>query len=121
MKEQKIEKETRQVEVVKEEKVSCNMCKKVLEEREPYYEITTHTNSWGNDSIDSYENYDICEECITKFLEEYIKSIKSRRYESYRPDIKANDGCQMSEHNECIEIERKWASTRKTNYVKSWG
>lgn len=116
--EQKIEKETRQVEVVKEEKVSCNMCKKVLEEREPYYEITTHTNSWGNDSIDSYEHFDICEECITKFMEEYIKTRKSN---GYKPNIKCNDGLDMSNHNECIEIEQTFARTRKTNYVKSWG
>lgn len=39
----------------------------------PYYEITTHHNDWGNDSVDSYEHYHACSpECALKFAGEYI-------------------------------------------------
>lgn len=38
-----------------------------------YYEITTHHNDWGNDSIDSYEHFDACSpDCAFKLWEEYI-------------------------------------------------
>ena len=38
-----------------------------------YYEITTHHNDWGNDSVDSYEHFDACSpDCACKLWEEYI-------------------------------------------------
>jgi len=38
-----------------------------------YFEVSTHHNDWGNDSIDSYEDYDICsEKCLLEFLRKYF-------------------------------------------------
>ncbi len=32
-----------------------------------YYEVVTHHNDWGNDSVDSYEHFDACSpECACK-------------------------------------------------------
>lgn len=40
----------------------------------PYFSITTHHNDWGNDSCDSYEEFDACcPECALKFTEKYLK------------------------------------------------
>ena len=42
-------------------------------EHTPYYEIKTHHNDWGNDSIESYEYKDACSlECALKICQEYI-------------------------------------------------
>lgn len=38
-----------------------------------YYEVTTHHHDWGNDSCDSFEHFDYCEECLPKAFEEYHK------------------------------------------------
>lgn len=38
-----------------------------------YYEVTTHHNDWGNDSVDSYGYFDACSpDCAYKLWEEYI-------------------------------------------------
>ena len=64
--------------------VICDVCNKKIREEEDYksayrtkmshfYEVTTHHNDWGNDSIDSYEYKDICsEECLITFLKKYF-------------------------------------------------
>ena len=39
-----------------------------------YYEVTTHHNDWGNDSVDSYEHFDACSPgCACKLWERYIR------------------------------------------------
>ena len=43
---------------------------------EPYIHIHTWHNDWGNDSIDSHENYDLCKECAKKFVSDYIERCK---------------------------------------------
>ena len=57
----------------------CDVCgKEILPHKRggpmyDYYEVTTHHNDWGNDSIDSYENYDACSpDCAYKLWEKYI-------------------------------------------------
>ena len=46
-----------------------------------YYEISTHHNDWGNDSIDSYESKDICNEnCLFNFLKEYYNGSDGSLY-----------------------------------------
>ena len=75
-------KEIKKVEEV-ENGIICDICKKEIKgekdykrrylKMEHFYEVTTHHHDWGNDSIDSYENRDICgEECLFKFLKEYF-------------------------------------------------
>jgi len=61
----------------------CDVCgKEILPTTNPhkcgepiydYYEVTTHHNDWGNDSVDSYEHFDACSpDCAYKLWEEYI-------------------------------------------------
>lgn len=64
--------------------IICDICKKTIREENDYksefrtkmshfYEVSTHHNDWGNDSIESYQYYDICsEECLFKFLKKYF-------------------------------------------------
>ena len=76
-------KEIKKYEEIENETI-CDICKKQILGEEDYktsfrtkmshfYEITTHHNDWGNDSVDSYEYFDACcEECLFKFLKEYF-------------------------------------------------
>ena len=45
-----------------------------------YYEVTTHHNDWGNDSVDSYDYFDACSpDCAHKLWEEYIRNSAGTR------------------------------------------
>lgn len=67
-----------------ENEIICDICNKKIKEEEDYktpyrtkmthfYEVSTHHNDWGNDSIDSFEYRDICsEECLFEFLKKYF-------------------------------------------------
>lgn len=45
-----------------------------------YYKLTTGHNNWGNDSIDSIENKDICsDECLKQEFDNYI-NISTHKY-----------------------------------------
>lgn len=50
----------------------CDVCEKEITKGVGYYEVTTHHNDWGNDSIDSYDYSDVCSvECLKKKFDEY--------------------------------------------------
>lgn len=53
--------------------VSCDRCGDIIQNGEVYYNVTTHHNDWGNDSIDSYEDFDLCSDCYLPFTEKYFK------------------------------------------------
>lgn len=42
-------------------------------EQTSYYSVSTHHYDWGNDSCDSLERFDYCEECLPKAFEKYYK------------------------------------------------
>lgn len=51
--------------------IKCDICKKEITGK--FWHLTKHHNDWGNDSIDSYEHFDLCSrECINKALDDYI-------------------------------------------------
>lgn len=51
----------------------CDVCKKEITAKS-YWELTTHHNDWGNDSIESYERFDVCsKDCMRKKFEEYLE------------------------------------------------
>lgn len=59
--------------------IKCDICDKVIpasrwnnQKESKYFEVCTHHNQWGNDSIDSFNDYDICPDCIDKFVTDYI-------------------------------------------------
>lgn len=82
-------KEVREVTEVKEKVIgfvkTCDVCGKVIyDTREDvpmlgahgqhWWELTTGHCDWGNDSIDSIEDFDLCSpDCLRHKLEEYIK------------------------------------------------
>ena len=53
------------------EYIRCDSCNKKIKGK--YFEITTGHNDWGNDSIDSIEHKDICDDCVNKYCDNYLK------------------------------------------------
>ena len=53
--------------------IRCDRCGDDIKESEVYYNVVTHHNDWGNDSIDSYEDFDLCSDCYLPFTENYFK------------------------------------------------
>lgn len=69
----------------------CNKCKKEIQSENEinriyrkgnvYYKVETHHNDWGNDSIDSYENYNICScKCLKEFIDNYYNEDSDDTY-----------------------------------------
>ena len=68
--------------------IKCDICGRVikapseldrynwLDDKYKFYVVATGHNDWGNDSCDSIEHYDICPECITKFVSDYLTDMK---------------------------------------------
>lgn len=61
--------------------IECDVCHNVVPVKSyrdngmsnRYFEITTGHSDWGNDSIDSYETLDVCEECTPKYVSDYLR------------------------------------------------
>ena len=59
------------------EKVICDVCGKTIADRNnrdaEYWTLTTGHNDWGNDSCDSYEDFDLCsKDCVKEKLNKYF-------------------------------------------------
>lgn len=66
--------------------IKCDICGKEITGK--FWRLTTHHNDWGNDSIDSYEYFDLCSrECINRALDNYI------------------DDCEIS-NTQCFKLEQ---------------
>lgn len=71
--------------------VKCDACGRVVEppskedqynwmdDKYKYYSVITGHYDWGNDSCDSIRHYDICPECITRFVSDYLTDKKGYR------------------------------------------
>ena len=71
--------------------VKCDICGRVIEppsekdrynwidDKYKFYLVTTGHNDWGNDSCESIRHYDICPECITKFVSDYLNERRDSR------------------------------------------
>lgn len=56
--------------------IKCDICKKEITGK--FWNLTTYHSDWGNDSVDSYEHFDLCSrECINKALDDYINNCKT--------------------------------------------
>lgn len=54
--------------------IHCDVCDGVIDDNAAYWELTTGHHDWGNDSIESIKDFDICsEECLRKKFDEYVK------------------------------------------------
>lgn len=50
----------------------CDFCKKEITKE--HWRIHTYHNDWGNDSCDSYEDFDACSpDCLQKAFDKYIE------------------------------------------------
>lgn len=62
--------------------IKCDKCGKMIltDNKEKYsnryFEVSTGHRDWGNDSVDSIENYDLCASCVGEFATEYLESAK---------------------------------------------
>jgi len=66
--------------------ISCDACQKVI--LGAYIEVTTSHSDWGNDSIDSIENFDFCSvECMSPHMVDYFKT--ARGSEEYNIERKS--------------------------------
>jgi len=55
--------------------LKCDICGKIF--TGPYWIASVHHNDWGNDSIDSYEGYDLCSEnCVGIVFQKYMNDCK---------------------------------------------
>lgn len=92
MAEKNIEKKVvREVEDIVESQTICDGCGKVIFAFKPHvkryrqgnliswYKVFRGHNDWGNDSIDSFEHEDYCNDCIDKAFEDYIERSKDKR------------------------------------------
>ena len=67
--------------------IICDVCKKEIQSDAGYWEVTTHHNDWGNDSIDSYEAFDICSvECLKSKFDEYCDNSNSQ-YNTWQIEV----------------------------------
>lgn len=85
-----IKKQKEKNKVVREEYI-CDECGKMLEvsgigksehsklDKGFYYHLKTGHNLWDEDSIDSIDNYYLCEKCLKKKFDEWLKE-RSRTY-----------------------------------------
>lgn len=63
------------------EKVTCDVCGKIIADKKNrwagYWTLTTGHNDWGNDSCESYEDFDLCsKDCVQEKLNEYFDNCK---------------------------------------------
>lgn len=59
------------------ETMHCDVCNGVIDDN-AYWELITGHHDWGNDSVDSTKQFDICSEtCLREKFDEYVrKSVK---------------------------------------------
>lgn len=63
----------------------CDHCKKPM--KEPYESLVSCHEEWGNDSIDSYRNLEVCSyDCFLKVVSAFLND-----YKPYSETAKLND------------------------------
>lgn len=61
-------------------KVICDVCGNEVNPKN-WFRITTSHSDWGNDSIDSYESFDVCsDKCAVMFASKYLKDAYEDEY-----------------------------------------
>lgn len=61
------------------EGIRCDICGKVIplnktrKQESMYYEVMTGHYDWGNDSYESIMYKDVCPNCISSFMSEYVE------------------------------------------------
>lgn len=62
--------------------IKCDVCGKIHKCSyipDEWHNISMHHNDWGNDSVDSYESFDVCSpKCYITKLKECVKELDGR-------------------------------------------
>ena len=75
--------------VLVEETMYCDICNKVIQDKEAYWEVTTGHHDWGNDSMDSIECFDVCSgTCLMHKFSEYIKKSGKNKWNTMYFDVR---------------------------------
>jgi predicted nucleic acid-binding Zn ribbon protein len=64
--------------------LKCDICGKDIPWHEKFYHASMGHTDWGNDSVDSIEDFDLCsDECLYEFLGKDWKALKEARSTAY--------------------------------------
>lgn len=58
----------------------CDCCNTKIVNGDCYYDVSIGHHDWGNDSVDSMQNKEICESCINDFITTYLKNANGTEY-----------------------------------------
>ena len=81
------------------EKVTCDVCGETIADKNnryaEYWTLVTGHNDWGNDSCESYEDFDLCsKDCVQEKLNEYFDNCKYSNTQEF----------ELSQDIICIDI-----------------
>ena len=70
------------------EKVTCDVCGKTIADENnryaEYWTLTTGHQDWGNDSCESYEDFDLCsKDCVQEKLNEYFDNCEDSNTQEF--------------------------------------
>ncbi len=73
--------------VLVEKTLICDICGKVIAPSAHHWRVTTHHSDWGNDSVESFECFDVCStKCLKKKFDEYA-SESNRKYNTMEIEV----------------------------------
>lgn len=76
--------------IVKEKKtlyITCDICGAKVDPRN-YFHFYTHHSDWGNDSIDSLEEFDACSSgCMIQFASKYLEDSYKHKFNTREIEI----------------------------------
>ena len=89
-------------------KTKCDICQKEIPNfdetrdlrKSRYFEVTTGHHLWGNDSIDSIRDYNICPDCIQKFIKNYIENVENTYYIDIETTVASEEKYSDEEYEE---------------------
>ena len=70
------------------ETMHCDVCNGIIDDKGGYWEVTTGHHDWGNDSMDSIENFDVCSEvCLREIFDKYIRDSAANNWNTKYFDV----------------------------------
>ena len=94
---------------ITDQEVICDVCKTVLGKNDGFFQVTTHHDRWGNDSIDTFETrHFCCKECMDSFLDGYWDNPKN----TDAADIEyletvSRARCSPDDHIEKVDMDKE--------------
>ena len=72
--------------VMKEQiiQIECDVCGKIIDPGQSFWDLSTSHSDWGNDSIDSHREFDLCsEKCVQTKLKDYFRDCERSDTQSF--------------------------------------